>query len=134
MLNRILIFVFLCSIVFACGCQSTHPIRPIFSGYESPYPKESAVAISPQLELGAIRSLKKMLKNYYGEDSFEIVSRRPAGELTQLIIDCNGRLWKGEIHEIWTIDVFGMHVEYEFFMRADGEGKSSSEFRKYEKN
>lgn len=126
----------LVALAFAClvsgGCQSKHSGGPIFSGYESPYPKGSAVAISPALELPAIRSLKGILQKQYGDDRFDIIARRSAGPVNRLIIDSRGRLWKGDIHEVWTVEVFGRAIEYELMMKPTGKGEALIEFKKYE--
>ena len=116
------------------ACSSIAPYRePAFSGYESPYPKGSAVAISPAMERDAIRSLQAYLRKQYGDDRFEITARRSFGPLKSFIIDSKGRLVSGDLHEIWTIDIFGTLTEHEFIMYPDGKGGNYVGFREYEK-
>lgn len=105
-------------IALFAGCQS----GPSFQGYVSPYPKGSAVAISPSLEHDAIKSLRKYLDQKYGSDEFEIISRTSKGTVEDLIIDNRGRLWKGTINEIWEVRAAGLTGKHEFIMYPDGKG------------
>ena len=84
------------------------------------------------MEGDAIRSLQKYLKKQYGVETFEIIARRPLGQLKKLIIDNKGRLVIGEIHEIWTINIFEKMTEHEFIMYPDGKGGNYVGFREYE--
>ena len=128
----ILGLLFLCATL--SGCQSSGGSRaPAFSGYESPYPKGSAVAISPALERDAIRSLQSYLRKQYGDDRFEITARRTLGPRQEFIIDSKGRMVSGDLHEVWTINIFGKMTEHEFIMYPDGKGGNFVGFREYGK-
>jgi hypothetical protein len=110
------------------SCASTDS-GPSFAGYQSPYPKGSAVAVSPELEGDAIRSLKRYLRQQYGTEEFEILARESVGKMKEFIIDGKGRLVAGELHEIWTVKHSGRVVKHEFIMFPDGKRGNFVGFR-----
>jgi hypothetical protein len=115
--------------ILLTGCVTTE--SPVAS-YQSPYPGNSSVAVSPLLEKEAIEGLGKYLKDTQGIDSFEILKRESYGPPKEIYINGRGQLVAGELHEIWTIKHSGTVQKHEFIMYSDGNLGNSMGFKKHE--
>lgn len=120
------------------GCETVdnppaakEPPQPAFAGYNSPYPGQSGVGISPALEQDAIRSLRFYLKKEHGSEAFEIVDRQTLGAAPDFMIDNLGRLVAGSLHEVWTIRRDGKVEKLEFIMFSDGKRGNTVGFKTY---